>query len=120
MAAANLDELVREIVRSEVRVVVREELRAATPPQERGLSLKDAAGRLAIGETLLRQLIDEGSVRAISIGRRRVVPEAEIARVLREGAELRPEGSNLVTLPAVEGANDARRDAARRTRRRRS
>lgn len=118
--AANFEELLRELFRSELRTLLREELRAATTLEARGLSIQDAACRLGIGETLLRQLIDEGSVRAISIGRRRVVPEAEIARVLRDGAELRQEESNVVALPAVQGANDARRDAARQPRGRRS
>lgn len=54
------------------------------------LSIPEAAAELGLGRTKTYQLIDEGILETVNVGRRRLVPrdslEAAVAR-LRDGAE---------------------------------
>ena len=46
-----------------------------------------AAASLGLGRTTTYRLIKEGRLRSIKVGRRRLVPEEEIARFLRDEAD---------------------------------
>ncbi len=49
--------------------------------------IREAAGSLNVSTFTLRRLIDAGQVHSVTIGSRRLIPEEEVARVAREGAE---------------------------------
>jgi excisionase family DNA binding protein len=74
---SDLDSFVRAIVRE----IVREEL-ANVGVGCRAVSVVDAARRLGIGRSALYEAIARGEVASVRIGRRRLIPEAEVARVL--------------------------------------
>ena len=58
----------------------------ATPrPPGAPWSVPEAAKFLTISERHLYRLIDAGKVRAVRIGRRRLVPDPEVQRLAREG-----------------------------------
>lgn len=67
--------------------------RAGTPPGARSdghppgapWSLPDAAGYLGICPRTLATLVADGTVRSILIKRRRLIPDAEVARVATQG-----------------------------------
>jgi len=48
-------------------------------------SFDDTSKRLKISKPTLRRLADKGALRTITIGARRLIPELEIQRVIREG-----------------------------------
>lgn len=75
--ATTLDGVVTEL--QELRRAV-EEIQLGTKP--RALSVVAAAGRLGIGEALLRKMMRMGIVRGVRIGRRIVVPLSEVERLL--------------------------------------
>lgn len=52
----------------------------------------DACRRLGIGRSVLYELIKAGEVRAIKIGARTLIPEAELQKVIAARMELAPEG----------------------------
>lgn len=54
--------------------------------RERLNDLQETADRIRCSPWTVRRLIDQGHIRAIRIGRRLLVSESEIARVMREGA----------------------------------
>jgi excisionase family DNA binding protein len=74
---SDLDSFVRAIVRE----IVREEL-ANAGVGCRAVSVADAARRLGIGRSALYEAIARGEIASVKVGRRRVVPEAEVARIL--------------------------------------
>jgi excisionase family DNA binding protein len=69
-----------DLLRSMVRQIVREELAAVRG--SRAYSIAEAAERLSISRTELYKLIGRGDIRSLKVGRRRVVPESEIERLL--------------------------------------
>jgi excisionase family DNA binding protein len=75
----SLDALLRDLVRE----VFREELAAggATRPP----SVEEAARRLGLGRGAVWELIGRGEIASVRIGRRRLIPAAEIARLLDSG-----------------------------------
>ena len=78
------DALLRDLVRE----VFREELAAggATRPP----SVEEAARRLGLGRGAVWELIGRGEIASVRIGRRRLIPAAEIARLLDSGRECHP------------------------------
>jgi excisionase family DNA binding protein len=50
------------------------------------LSIAEASERWGVSKFTTRRLIDAGYVRSVNISARRLIPEDEVARVLREGA----------------------------------
>jgi excisionase family DNA binding protein len=64
-----------------IRSVVRDEL-AGAGIGCRALSIEEAARRLGIGRSALYAAIARGEVASVRIGRRRLIPEAEVARLL--------------------------------------
>jgi predicted site-specific integrase-resolvase len=52
------------------------------PRPPAAVSVHDAAGAIGISPTSMRRRIRDGTIRAVRIGGRVVVPTAEIARVL--------------------------------------
>jgi excisionase family DNA binding protein len=48
-------------------------------------SIRDAAARLAISPWTLRRFIDRGELRGVRVGRRVLVSEREIMRVIQHG-----------------------------------
>jgi excisionase family DNA binding protein len=68
------------VLRDLVRLIVHEELAAAGA--SRALSVAEAARRLGIGRSALYAAIARGEVASVRIGRRRLIPEAEVARLL--------------------------------------
>jgi excisionase family DNA binding protein len=48
-------------------------------------SIRDAAARLAISPWTLRRFIDRGELRGVRVGRRVLVSEREILRVIQHG-----------------------------------
>jgi excisionase family DNA binding protein len=67
--------LVREVVREELELAV--EMR---PQPETLLDVDEARARLGgIARSTLYQLLDRGSLRSLTIGRRRVIPSSAIA-----------------------------------------
>ena len=57
-----------------------------TPDIARACSIKEAAERLSVGQSLLWMMVRSGEVRAIKFGRRTLIPLSEIMRVLNGGA----------------------------------
>jgi excisionase family DNA binding protein len=49
-------------------------------------SIRDAAARLAISPWTVRRLANRGELRVVRLGRRLLVSEREIMRVIRHGA----------------------------------
>ena len=52
-----------------------------------GYSPKEAAYQLSISRSHLYDLMTEGLIRSVYIGARRVIPTAEIDRLMREGTD---------------------------------
>lgn len=46
--------------------------------------ISDAARMLGIGRTKLYELVDEGALRTIRLGSRRLVPDSELRRLIDE------------------------------------
>ncbi len=99
------------------RVADRIASRDGTAEPSAGLSVRDAARRLGVGITSVRELIARGSLRVTRIGRRIVVPVSEVQRLLAEGAVTDPatvQGTaDVVELPAARAIEAARRAARR-------
>jgi excisionase family DNA binding protein len=55
------------------------------PMIEKLNSIRDAAARLAISPWTLRRFIDRGELRGVRVGRRVLVSEREILRVIQHG-----------------------------------
>ena len=51
-----------------------------------GLTVTEAARRLAVSESHFWKMIRDGEIRAIKFGRRTIVPMSEILRILNGGA----------------------------------
>lgn len=47
--------------------------------------IADAATFLSISERHLHRLLDAGKVKSVRLGRRRLIPDAEVQRLAREG-----------------------------------
>ena len=47
--------------------------------------IPDAAAFLTISQRHLHRLLDAGKVRSVRLGRRRLIPDAEVLRLAREG-----------------------------------
>ena len=60
---------------------------SATPNRPPGASwpIQDAARFLTISERHLHRLLDAHKVRSLRLGRRRLIPDAEVQRLAREG-----------------------------------
>ena len=73
--AATLEELAAALLRIEERL--------AQPDAAAPLLLKfpDAAAKLGISITTLREMVDRGELRTATVGRRAMVPMAELERV---------------------------------------
>jgi excisionase family DNA binding protein len=71
-----------EALRELVRAIVREEL--ARHEEPRALSVAEAARRLGISRSAAYEAVARGDLVAVRVGRRRVVPEAEVRRLLAE------------------------------------
>jgi excisionase family DNA binding protein len=59
-------------------------------PSEMLNSIDSTAQRLGVSAFTIRRLIQEGGLRSLRVGRRRLVPESEVARVLTQGCQRRP------------------------------
>ena len=55
------------------------------PPQRRAYPINETAVLLGISRSSVYRLINEGELRAIYLGGRRLVPSDEIDRITREG-----------------------------------
>jgi excisionase family DNA binding protein len=66
------------------------EMTPAGHGQQLLLSVPEAAARLGIGRTFAWQLVHAGELRAVAVGRRRLVPVAELERFV--AARLQGEG----------------------------
>lgn len=60
--------------------------------------LRDVAQRLGVSEFTVRRRVKEGVIRSVRLGRRLLISESEVERVIREGCA-----------PAVAGAQGANR-----------
>jgi excisionase family DNA binding protein len=60
-------------------------LSAAGRPAGAPWPIPDAAGYLAVSTRHLIRLIDAGKVRSIRLGRRVLIPDAEVRRIAAEG-----------------------------------
>ncbi len=54
----------------------------AEPSTRAALSVEDTAYALAVGRTTIFQMIKDGQLRVVKVGRRTIVPIAEIHRLL--------------------------------------
>jgi excisionase family DNA binding protein len=54
---------------------------------KRFVSLTDAAASLGISYSMMRKLIRQGKVNIVRIGRKILIPEEEVERLIRELAE---------------------------------
>ena len=52
---------------------------------ERLNDLEQSSGRLSVSPWTLRRLIDSGDIRAVRVGRRVLIPESELLRIMRDG-----------------------------------
>jgi excisionase family DNA binding protein len=82
MHTFTLDDLVRRIVRD----IVLEELANAEAPR-RALSVREAASVLSMSRSGLYDLIASGAVRTVKVGKRRLIPDSEIRRLLGDEAQ---------------------------------
>ena len=63
---------------------------SATTPHPLAHSVSDAARALGIGETMLADLMSQGLIRRCRVGRRVLIPVAELERFLSEHVEALP------------------------------
>lgn len=59
-------------------------------PEPQAFTLAQAAKRLTLSPAGLNNLIRDGHIRTVRLGRRRVVAATELERVLREGTQATP------------------------------
>lgn len=57
-------------------------------PEPAAYSMEEAARKLGVSRPFLYTLIDRGQLRRVKLGRRSLIPAAEIRRLLEEGAPL--------------------------------
>lgn len=58
-----------------------------TPTAQLAHAIADAARMLGIGRTKLYELIDAGELKTIRLGSRRLVPDVELQRLVRDRME---------------------------------
>ena len=81
----DLAEVIRELVRAEVRTALAD--RHAVPVAPRFYSIAASAAALDLSRAAFYNLLGRGEIRTVHIGRRQLVPEAELARyIARRGA----------------------------------
>ena len=59
---------------------------AETAP-ERGYSIEEAASRIGIGRSMTYELLADGRLESITIGRRRIIPESAIRALMQRQLE---------------------------------
>ncbi|BBY54209.1 helix-turn-helix domain-containing protein [Mycobacterium koreense] len=64
---------------------VRPETKAAEPTTRRLLTVPEAADALRVGRTMVYAMLRDGRLSGVKIGRRRLVPAAEIDRLIASG-----------------------------------
>jgi len=57
------------------------------PDNPLALSINDFCNRIGIARSTFYGLANEGKIKTIAIGRRRLVPAAEVERIMAEGAQ---------------------------------
>lgn len=88
---------------AELAAALREEIEASleAPRAPQLLSIPEAARRAGISRTLIYSLIASGELRTVKVGRRRLVPEHELAALSHGTA------AGVATSPAAEEERDA-------------
>jgi excisionase family DNA binding protein len=71
----------RARLRRQAESSVREQERA----QQQLTSIDQASKRLSVSSFTMRRLVKAGQLRAVRVGKRVLIPETEIARIVREG-----------------------------------
>lgn len=61
--------------------------RSEAHPEAIALSIEDAARRISVGRSTIYELIDAEAIRAVRVGRRRLVPVSELQRFMDERME---------------------------------
>lgn len=107
----SLEDIIRAVVRDAVREALKEaELKPAISPDPhdnepapdvKAYSVVDAAHQLGISRSRLYELIADGELETIQIGRRRLVPAAALDRLLAALAEPRAGDCRFCGRPAV-------------------
>ena len=109
--SVSLEAIIREVVRDAVREALDEaDLKAAVPPagqvsepapDVKAYSVVDAAYQLGISRSGLYELIADGELETIQIGRRRLVPTAALDRLVAAHAKPQAGECRFCGRPAV-------------------
>jgi excisionase family DNA binding protein len=49
------------------------------------IGLKEVANRLSVSEFTVRRRVKEGTIRSVRLGRRLLISDSEVERIIREG-----------------------------------
>ena len=106
-----LEDFIREVVRDAVREALDEaDLKPAPPsvlhvsepaPDVKAYSVVDAARQLGISRSKIYELIADGELETIQVGRRRLVPTAALDRLVAGHAESRASDCRFCGGPAL-------------------
>lgn len=84
-----------------MRQIDQPEHRGQRASDHRGYRTKEAMQALKIGRTFLYEMLADGRIASVHVGSIRLIPAAEIERVLRDGVPRKPRGVRKGKAPSA-------------------